>query len=153
MHLTWGVQLPRGQKLGLFVLFATGVVCVFIATMRAAQVTANTLETDALMDGIWLAVTDSTQAVVIGLCPSFTILIRSRRERSKKALYNVSGYVKQDGQDFQLQTIGSASVLVKGNRTFWSDVNSSQEELAGQPNSIEVFTTIHHETASLASAK
>ncbi|KAH7086564.1 hypothetical protein FB567DRAFT_472278, partial [Paraphoma chrysanthemicola] len=145
MHLTWGVQLPRGQKVGLLVLFATGVMCVFIATLRAAQVTANTLETNALMDGTWLAVwgmVETAVAVVIGLCPSFAILIRSRRERTKKASYNASGYIKQDGQDFQLQTIGSASVPMKGNRTFWSDVHSSQEELAGHQNSIEVFTTI-----------
>ncbi|KAI2478373.1 hypothetical protein Ptr902_09986 [Pyrenophora tritici-repentis] len=48
--------MPRGQKTAIRVLFASGIVCIFIATLRAAQITANTIKTHATMDGTWLAV-------------------------------------------------------------------------------------------------
>ncbi|KAF1832864.1 hypothetical protein BDW02DRAFT_502040, partial [Decorospora gaudefroyi] len=143
-----------GQKSALMVLFASGVVCIFIAILRAANITANTIETNALMDGTWLAVwgmIETAVAVIIGLCPSFASLIRATRKTTKKPAYNVGGYVNQDGQGFQLQTIGSTSRRAKKKKsgtddmsTFWTDAHGSQEELAGdnQHDGISVPTTM-----------
>ncbi|KAF2030478.1 hypothetical protein EK21DRAFT_100358 [Setomelanomma holmii] len=150
MHLTWNLQLSRGRKVALLMLFASGVACIIIATLRAAQVTANTIRTNATMDG---TLANIPSAVIIGLCPSFAILMRATRQRTKKTSYNAAGYVKQNGQKFQLQTIGNKSVQTKGNRTFWTEVSSSQEELAGRRDTISVSTTIQHDMASFKSTK
>jgi len=56
--------MPRGQKSAIRVLFASGVVCIFIATLRAAQITANTIKTRATMDGTWLAVWGMVETAV-----------------------------------------------------------------------------------------
>jgi len=56
--------MPRGQKSAIRVLFASGVVCIFIATLRAAQITANTIKTHATMDGTWLAVWGMAETAV-----------------------------------------------------------------------------------------
>jgi hypothetical protein len=99
-------------------------------------------------------------AVVIGLCPAFAILIRAGRNPSKKAKYNSGGYIKQDGQSFKLHTIGSSSTRGKNKRIahgetdlIWTEVNGSQEELAGKPDGISISTTIHQDAESVAGAK
>jgi hypothetical protein len=99
-------------------------------------------------------------AVVIGLCPSFAVLIRVTRKTSKKPSYNAGGYVKQDGQSFHLQTIGSASARPKSKKrgsndmeTFWTDVRGSQEELAGKHDGISVSTTIRQDDEGYGMAK
>lgn len=56
--------MPRGQKTAIRVLFASGVVCIFIATLRAAQITAHTIKTHATMDGTWLAVWGMAETAV-----------------------------------------------------------------------------------------
>lgn len=37
IRLTWNLQLPRKQKIGVFVLFGSGFVCVAFATLRVVQ--------------------------------------------------------------------------------------------------------------------
>jgi hypothetical protein len=78
MHLTWSLQMPRGQKVALLLLFSSGVCCIIIATLRAAQITANTLRTHAALDGTWLTVWSMVESAV-GTKPekqftSFTLL-------------------------------------------------------------------------------
>jgi hypothetical protein len=91
-------------------------------------------------------------AVVIGLCPAFAVLIRAGRNNSKKAKYSTGGYVKQDGQNFKLHTIGGSSTRNKNKRgatsdtdMFWTEVDGSQEELAGKPDGISISTTIQQD--------
>jgi hypothetical protein len=36
-HLTWSLQMPRGQKTGIFVLFGSGFVCIIFATLRVIK--------------------------------------------------------------------------------------------------------------------
>jgi hypothetical protein len=37
IRLTWNLQLPRKQKIGVFVLFGSGFVCIAFATLRVVQ--------------------------------------------------------------------------------------------------------------------
>jgi hypothetical protein len=99
-------------------------------------------------------------AVVIGLCPSFAVLLRAARLATKKTSQNGQGYVKQDGAGFNLQTIGSHSTRKKTRghnadltETFWSDTHSSQEELAGKPSEIHVSTTIQQQSQNFGPGK
>ncbi|KAF2820324.1 hypothetical protein CC86DRAFT_412199 [Ophiobolus disseminans] len=121
--------------------------------MEGFDITANTVKTNATFDGTWLALwgmVESAVAVVIGLCPSFVLLIRTTRKSGKKA-YNNGGYLKHDGANFNLQTIGGISTQSQNKKlssdnidTFWTEVHSSQEELAGEhkKEGIRVSTTM-----------
>jgi hypothetical protein len=51
------------------VLFASGVLCILIATLRAANVTAHTIRTGKTMDGTWLAVWSMAETSV-GMPPT-----------------------------------------------------------------------------------
>ncbi|KAH6865546.1 hypothetical protein BKA58DRAFT_223429 [Alternaria rosae] len=139
LHLTWNLQMPRRQKIAIMVLFASGVFCILIATLRAANVTARTIRTGKTMDGTWLAVwsmAETAVAILIGLCPSFAILINANRRTTHNA----------NGWGFNLRTIGSASTRPKPKATnaldtFWTNIHGSQEELAGKQDSASVTTT------------
>ena len=50
--------------LGINALFASAVLCIMISTLRAAQITANTINTDADTDGTWLAVWGMAECAV-----------------------------------------------------------------------------------------
>ncbi|RAR05445.1 cfem domain-containing protein [Stemphylium lycopersici] len=115
------------KKLGIHALFASALVCIMIATLRAAQITANTIRTDADTDGTWLAVwgmAECAVAVVIGLTPSFAILIRANRKEIK-----TSGH---DDGEFQLTTIGGSGGTGNKKRALdvWISFDNSQEGLA-----------------------
>jgi len=56
--------MPRTQKTAIMVLFASGVFCILIATLRAANVTAQTIRTGKTMDGTWLAVWSMAETAV-----------------------------------------------------------------------------------------
>lgn len=45
-------------------LFGSGVLCIFIATLRAAQITANTIRTKDPVDGTWLAVWGMAESAI-----------------------------------------------------------------------------------------
>lgn len=38
LRLTWNLQMPRNQKIGIFVLFGSGFICIAFATIRCLQV-------------------------------------------------------------------------------------------------------------------
>lgn len=38
IRLTWNLQMPRGQKIGVFILFGTGFICIAFATLRVVQI-------------------------------------------------------------------------------------------------------------------
>lgn len=52
------------DRSGIHALFASALVCIMIATLRAAQITANTIRTDADTDGTWLAVWGMAECAV-----------------------------------------------------------------------------------------
>ncbi|RAR12577.1 cfem domain-containing protein [Stemphylium lycopersici] len=113
--------------MSIHALFASALVCIMIATLRAAQITANTIRTDADTDGTWLAVwgmAECAVAVVIGLTPSFAILIRTNRKEIK-----TSGH---DDGEFQLTTIGGSGGTGNKKRALdiWISFDNSQEGLA-----------------------
>lgn len=37
IRLTWNLQMPRAQKVGVFVLFGSGFICIAFATLRVVQ--------------------------------------------------------------------------------------------------------------------
>lgn len=121
IRLVWNLQMRRSKKLGVMGLFATGAVCITVATIRVAQITKNVYQYDMGIDGTWLAIFGMmecsigelfrptvntcpdhpllicTIAVIVGFVPSFAVLFRIARHR--KPSYNAQGYQKQaEGQ-------------------------------------------------------
>jgi hypothetical protein len=37
IRLTWNLQMPKAQKVGVFVLFGSGFVCIAFATLRVVR--------------------------------------------------------------------------------------------------------------------
>ncbi|KAJ8114400.1 hypothetical protein OPT61_g3714 [Boeremia exigua] len=173
LHLTWNVRMPRAQKLAINALFTSGVVCIFIATLRAAQITANTIKTKAPTDGTWLALwgmvecaigwplcpgtvselADFNLAVIIGCCPSFAVLINAKRKSYKKPSYN-TGVYDEHPENVKLRTIGSQTTRIKTARlrseitdSLWIDDHSSQEELATSHSGINISTGMQEHKA------
>lgn len=56
IRLVWNLQMRRSKKLGVMGLFATGAVCIIVATIRVAQITKNVYQYDMGIDGTWLAI-------------------------------------------------------------------------------------------------
>ncbi|KNG50943.1 cfem domain-containing protein [Stemphylium lycopersici] len=132
------------DRSGIHALFASALVCIMIATLRAAQITANTIRTDADTDGTWLAVwgmAECAVAVVIGLAPSFAILIRANRKEIK-----TSGH---DDGEIQLTTIGGSGGTGNKKRALdiWVSFDNSQEGLARRQDAAS-FTADHYDEGS-----
>lgn len=36
-RLTWNLQMPKGQKIGVFILFGSGFIVILFATLRVVQ--------------------------------------------------------------------------------------------------------------------
>jgi len=75
-------------------------------------------------------------AILIGLCPSFTVLINANR----RTTHEVRGWSSG------LRAMGSASTRPKPKApteldTFWTNIHGSEEELAGKQDSVSVATT------------
>jgi hypothetical protein len=59
MKLTWNLQMPQSKKVGILLLFASGVFCILFASLRVVQVAINDgkPEADAQRpDPTWLAI-------------------------------------------------------------------------------------------------
>ncbi|KAF2114826.1 hypothetical protein BDV96DRAFT_494291 [Lophiotrema nucula] len=144
-RMTWNLQMPRTEKLGVFVLFGTGWVCILFATLRVVQV--------GVKDGVpktpdpkWLqmwTVIETSMAVIIGCLPAFAVVIRNRFG-TKKGSYDSRGYVKRSTDVIKMKSVGSGS---SGLRTkddeLWPEAHGSQEALAHDAGHITVTTTIH----------
>ncbi|KAI4954624.1 hypothetical protein J4E86_005934 [Alternaria arbusti] len=110
------------------VLFASGVFCILIATLRAANVTAQTIRTGKTMDGTWLAVWSMAETAVVR------------------------------GWSSNLRTMGSASTRPKPKApteldTFWTNIHGSEEELAGKQDSASLTTTVDQSEEGLGMAR
>lgn len=91
---------------------------------------------------------------MIGLCPSFAVLIRATRKNDKKPSD------KGEGFSFHLPTIGSTSTRPKRKNkdpnaidSLWTGTHGSQEELALKQDGISVITTVHNDNESFGVAK
>jgi hypothetical protein len=59
IKLTWNLQIFRGKKVDILLLFAGGVVCTLFAGLRVIQVAINAAEPEAddqPLDPTWLAI-------------------------------------------------------------------------------------------------
>ncbi|RMZ68760.1 cfem domain-containing [Pyrenophora seminiperda CCB06] len=115
-------------------LFASAVLCIIIATLRAAQITSNTIRTNADTDGTWLAVwgmAECAVAVIIGLTPSFAILFRADRKPDDNI------------DEVQLTTIGGSGGSGGKNKRPMDSllVNDSQEDLSIKRDASSISTS------------
>lgn len=122
MRLAWNLQMPRSKKIGVILIFGTAIVCIVVATVRAAQVTYNINKapsswTSSKWLAIWgmaeastgnlsrikrfsvfaLLLTQRLTAVIIGFSPAFATLIRAAVSKgiSQARGYYPQGYQKQ----------------------------------------------------------
>ncbi|CAN9213767.1 unnamed protein product [Alternaria alternata] len=147
LRLTWNLQMPRKQKIGIFVLFGSGFICIAFATVRCLQVgvdgngKATTPEPKWLM--LW-TILECSIAIMIACSPAFASFIRKHMDTTK-ASYNAQGYLKQGTDEIRMKSIVSSSG--RRNRDAadicWEDTHSSQEELANNAGRIMVKTTVH----------
>ncbi|KAI4924299.1 uncharacterized protein J4E92_007380 [Alternaria infectoria] len=77
-RMTWNLRLPRAQKLGIFILFGSGWICIVFATLRVVQVSVKD-GLPKIPDPKWLqmwTVIETSMAVIIGCAPAFNALRR-----------------------------------------------------------------------------
>lgn len=156
-HLTWNLQMPRGQKIGIFILFGSGFICIIFATLRVIKLGVDATGKATMPEPKWMllwTVLETSMAVIIGCSPAFAILIR-RHFETHNISYNGQGYRNQPFGlgDVGMHSLPSASTRSRrGSRnTFWDDGHSSQEELAKSDGGILVtkaFGTLHQEHES-----
>ncbi|OAL45166.1 hypothetical protein IQ07DRAFT_661946 [Pyrenochaeta sp. DS3sAY3a] len=150
IRLTWNLQMPKAQKMGVFVLFGSGFVCIAFATLRVIQLGVDGRGRTTTPEPKWMllwTVLECSMAVIIGCSPAFAILIRNKINSTKKSSYNAQGYIKQGTGDIKMKPIGSSSGRGKRDEidTYWEDMHSSQEELAKNAGRIMVKTTLQQE--------
>lgn len=59
IHLTWSLQMPKNKKIGILILFASGIVCILFSVLRVAQVASNASKPEVKempLDPTWLAI-------------------------------------------------------------------------------------------------
>jgi hypothetical protein len=165
--------MPRAQKVGVFVLFGSGFVCIAFATLRVIQIGIDGRGKTTTPEPKWMLLWTILEcsigkhrffylqdtyrngiqlihslAIIIGCSPAFAIFIRKRINKSKKRSYNAEGYLKQPtNEDIKLKSILATKSQPKRNNTnvYWEDEYSSQEELAQSVGRIAIGTTLHQE--------
>lgn len=168
IRLTWNLQMPKAQKMGVFVLFGSGFICIAFATLRVIQLGVDGRGKATTPEPKWMLLwtvlecsmgkfapnvqfkplpSNFTPAVIIGCSPAFAILIRNKINSTKKSSYNAQGYIKQGTGDIKMKPIVSSSGRAKRDEidTYWEDMHSSQEELAKNAGRIMVKTTLQQE--------
>jgi hypothetical protein len=175
IKLTWNLKMVRNKKIAIRVLFASGVVCIMFAALRVAQVAINAAKPGAgnqPLDPTWLAIwgmvecsigrfslfpdlhddADKWEAIIIGCCPSFAVLVNTFRS---EVAYDSQGYRKYS-RSFKAQS-GSKPIQLRirernhqiGLDTtdlHWADAHSSQEQLRTTHDGILVSETIKVES-------
>ncbi|KAI2478372.1 hypothetical protein Ptr902_09985 [Pyrenophora tritici-repentis] len=88
---------------------------------------------------------ETAVAIIIGVCPSFAIIIRATRKNNKKP--------SNDGGvfSFHLPTISSAPTRPKPKKD--PNTHGSQDELATKPDSASITTTVHQDNESFGVAR
>jgi hypothetical protein len=175
IKLTWNLKMVRNKKIAIRLLFASGVVCIMFAILRVAQVAINAAKPEAHaqpLDPTWLAIwgmvecsigrfslfldlyddADKWEAIIIGCCPSFAVLVNAFRS---EVAYDSQGYRKYS-RSFKAQS-GSKPIQLRirernhqiGLDTtdlHWADAHSSQEQLRTTHDGILVSETIKVES-------
>lgn len=146
-HLTWNLQMGRGQKTGIFILFGSGFICILFATLRVIKLGVDGTGKTRMPEPKWMllwTVLETSMAVIIGCSPAFAVIIRkafqTRNESSRdQGHHTVSG-------DVNMTSMGSVRRPRRASNTsIWEDGNSSQEALAKDDGKISVTTTIHQD--------
>lgn len=63
IRLTWNLQMPRSQKIGIFVLFGSGFICILFATLRTVEigvVKGQVISPEPIWMSLWTVVETST---------------------------------------------------------------------------------------------
>jgi hypothetical protein len=162
--------MPKAQKVGVFVLFGSGFICIAFATLRVVQLGMDGRGKTTTPEPKWMLLWTVLEcsmgmfaspflkyspiwltkylAIIIGCSPAFAIFIRNRINGSKKASSDAHGYLKQSNNDeFKLKSMNSLKPRPKRENmdAYWDDVHSSQEELAKNAAIGLVRTRQHHD--------
>jgi hypothetical protein len=166
--------MQRSHKIGIFVLFGSGFICIVFATLRVIQLGIDGRGRTTTPEPKWMLLwtvlecSMGTQdlrlifhdlqltrhiAIIIGCSPAFAVLIRKRLNDSKKRSYGANGYPKHaTNEDVKLKNMVSSKVRPKRDNmdAYWDDNNSSQEELAKNAGQSATRATMHHDDDSRA---
>ncbi|KAF2133810.1 hypothetical protein P153DRAFT_380987 [Dothidotthia symphoricarpi CBS 119687] len=164
MRLTYDLHMRRTKKAAIFLLFASGVVCITVATLRVAQVAANEAQGDktSSLDPAWLGIwgiVECSIAIIIGCCPAFAGHFNAFR--NKHVSHDTHGYRQQPlsrsgkGEDIHVQTIGSMPVRnpnsgmgLDDTDLSWVGIHNSQEELTTTHGEIAISKTVDQTAAA-----
>jgi hypothetical protein len=53
-YLTWNLQVPQGQKIGVFILFGSGFVCILFATLRVVKLGVDSTGKTKMPEPKWM---------------------------------------------------------------------------------------------------
>ncbi|KAF1847783.1 uncharacterized protein K460DRAFT_426592 [Cucurbitaria berberidis CBS 394.84] len=158
IRLVWNLQMPRGQKMAVVALFASGFVCIAFATLRVVQIGMRTGKHSA-PSPTWLAlwsIIETAIAIGIGCCPALAVLYRI--SHTQHVPYDSHGYVRHnqsqpgsnrkggDAINMNTLTVGTARSKASRNDPYWDDAAGSQEELAVDTKRIRVTTIVQQDT-------
>ncbi|KAF2850315.1 hypothetical protein T440DRAFT_532115 [Plenodomus tracheiphilus IPT5] len=147
IKLIWSIAIKTPKKIGCFLLFASGFVCILFSTLRIVQVGGDgkPRSPDPKWLTMWTMIECST-AIIIGCCPVLAVLIPKSKTPGNRVSYDASGYVRQTPS----RPNGSASnshrlrammgpknrtVGISTNRSAGAeDPNASQEKLPERRN-------------------
>ncbi|EUC41051.1 hypothetical protein COCMIDRAFT_107241 [Bipolaris oryzae ATCC 44560] len=152
LFLTWKLQMPRKRKIGIFILFGSGFVCIAFSTIRVIQLGVDRRGKATMPELDWLLLWDVVEcamAVIIGCSPAFTGLIRKKIVTIPGPAYDRQGYIKQEFDKVEMEIMaGSASQQGHVVRDPYEEYfNNSQEELTRTTdNSQEELTVITEHT-------
>ncbi|KAF2621104.1 hypothetical protein BU25DRAFT_253525 [Macroventuria anomochaeta] len=152
LRLTWSLQLPKTQKLGIFVLFGSGWICILFATLRVVEFGVKN-GVPSTPDPKWLqmwTVIEISMTVIISCTSAFAGIIR-RRFGTPDVSYNSRGYVKRSTDNTKIKSLesGYTSQSKRKDQVLWTDGHGSEEALADLGGLITVTTTkIQHDEPS-----
>ncbi|PVH99653.1 hypothetical protein DM02DRAFT_419300 [Periconia macrospinosa] len=151
IRLVWGIQMARGEKIGIMILFSGGFVCIIFATLRAVQIgiqNGKAVSPDPKWLTMWTVI-EVSMAIIVGCSPSFASVVRGRIN-SKKTSYQ-GRYYHRHGDNVDLRAIGTNkrpnhNTDITSNSTLnENDSPGEQRELRRNPlfnRGITVTTTV-----------
>lgn len=157
IRVVWNLQVPRGQKVAIIALFASGFVCIVFATLRLVQIGRKSGDTNS-PNPTWLALwtlIETSVAICIGCGPAFVVLYRATRNTN--ASRDTNGYyrhthsrsggsqLRPDVIEMNHVSVGTCRARDSGREPSWNDDRSSQEALAAYDKGIMVTTTLHQD--------
>ena len=132
-------------------LFASGLICIALATIRVVQTGINDKGQATTPEPKWMwlwSVMELSIAIIIGCCPAFAALIstqrQSKRASSRRYLkYSRGSSSKTGGISLKLNTMISSKPRTANEDNLYGLEPGSQEELALSPSSITVTTELY----------